>query len=906
MGSNMPRMAISEITRFKNPFYYSANIQKCIDEFKVDISRLYTAGYSYKEVLSDRKVRQIHALLSRKFSPKEDESRFPFLKRFVDFVYTRDEVHNPFGKWLTFEYMQPLKILEFVQHITKDSDRQRLSYSNLASLVFVLLQYNNITSKDEIIRERRRLQKRMWYQTFSSHDRIIWTILQKEGLIYNRPVIFNKPDDLYAWINVANYRTFKLNCNLLGVSCAFIKRNNKGLKSAVIIGGINKLKARYDHFQNQNDSKYQSIYNQIENQTDSGIKIPSEIQDIVNQYYNNILIRDKKQPSSKHLNDNPFIRLNLYNDKLYCHIQTGFFRFDSLLGSLYFNSNRTRRTIKKPLGELLPPEIKAILQNNSKGFSTEGLKDKLNASGICLRPKCITSPKLDTNGHFQQIEASRFIVKEISANGVCIDIKALNRYRKSIKSKLQETMLEQNGESTDNVTYVELSEDNIDDNPFFLQEKNLSPQDTLKELDKLNGSVWREDPTDNKVGKLYGIFTPHGASTHRMTSHKLNLQGINKEIKKKVMTAREGYCLLSADVSGQDITIAANLAHKLYSKPRMFQTDQSGIFRELKAKIDETLILLSDKSFNVGKPIDFIKDQIIAANSPLLEGMTDLMIRDTIKKAVYTFFYGGGQESFLNSEYPQKWIKEGLLELIDSCYQFEGSVRANLSITDRKRLIRRGNMSGDLDRTIRHVELFLKNFQIRYIWVLNESAKHSEEAGWFLNDVQEELSILYKEYLRLDNVLKKRNSYAYIFSHMKEVIKIGYPGILESFHHYHTYYRENNLTYPSLLGWQTVISLEYGYGKVLTKSKSYPVQAAGAEFIRQWLIELKRSVPDDLQGNGTFKIVNAIHDQVVVEVEMRHKDIASKHILDCARIACLAIGIEPGTLHIPEVKQLYP
>lgn len=102
------------------------------------------------------------------------------------------------------------------------------------------------------------------------------------------------------------------------------------------------------------------------------------------------------------------------------------------------------------------------------------------------------------------------------------------------------------------------------------------------------------------------------------------------------------------------------------------------------------------------------------------------------------------------------------------------------------------------------------------------------------------------------------------------------------------FYKDNKKTLPTLLNWQTVLEdIDITYGQVLTRSRSYPVQASGAELMRQWLIEL-----DKYSKKYDFTIVNTIHDQVILDVPVDKKE-DIENILDISiKKAAKKLGIE--------------
>ena len=129
----MAKLVEPEISRLKTPAYYSDDFETAIEEFKKDISAFYIAGYSYNQVIENDKIRKINSYLQKKF-PSGNGYNFPFFDKFVNYVYTRDEAINPFGKWYHFYYLEPLKILEFAKYLRDKNNVKQASLTKWASL----------------------------------------------------------------------------------------------------------------------------------------------------------------------------------------------------------------------------------------------------------------------------------------------------------------------------------------------------------------------------------------------------------------------------------------------------------------------------------------------------------------------------------------------------------------------------------------------------------------------------------------------------------------------------------------------------------------------------------------------------------------------------------------------------
>ena len=876
------------VTRFESPQYYSADLNTAIKQFQEDISRVYTAGYSYDDVIKNNKINAVHKYLTVKFPDEKNQSKFPWLRKFVDYVFTRDEIYNPFGKWMRFEYMHPLMLIEFADEIKRNSKRERISTSTVASTIFVLFQYHGVTSYEEIRNERERIINKYGSRERDIKDQRLWDILKKSTRYSDRAILSFKPQYTYDLVGVSDYRTFEKNCELLNVKCSYSKKMNKtGFTSVLVIGEIKQLKDRFTEFVVRNSNRFYEMNQGICNTTESGVVLPIQLNHIINRLYGSVLIRDKKLPSLEYLKGNSLIRLSTFNRKEYCHIQSDFYDFNFILASLYLNNNLSRQTLKHPIGDSINDKTRTVILESARKVNLEKFDTIIKENNISTKLKFISSPLIrNKNDHFSQIENCSEIISEVSKNGIRFDYQTAVALLNKESSSLN---VNNNSDGKqDNSSDIDSNED-----AFLKENKKLTTQKRVEELEKLLKNV-RVDETGEE--RLYGIFTPHGASTHRMTSHQVNLQGVNKKIKRELFIAPKGKCLISADVSGQDITVAANMARKLYQHPELFKENLTKTFAGLDEQINETLSLLADETSTTSTPIDYILDNIISKSTLITDGWDKLEIRDEIKRAVYTFFYGGGKLSYLDSEYPEKIIKEALNSLIGECKMIEKVIRTEFRIKNEKSLTFKILADSNISIRIEKVESFLEALPDKYYHLIKD--KHYKyQTDLDINTIRS----------RLENIKtnwSKRVASSFIYDRMEEIIKISYPGILESHDYYYKYYQDHNLTFPTFLGWQTVASLDYKFGKMLTKNKSYPVQASGAEFIRQWLIELKRDIPERLQGVNILKIVNVIHDQVVLEVDESVKEEVKEYLIVRAKRAAAVLGMDPKTLHIPEVKEV--
>ncbi len=872
-----------KLTRFENPQYYSTDVKKCIKQFLIDITRVYTSGILYSEAMSDGAINSSYSYIKS----HRDGFRIPALKSFIDYVYTRDEVYNPFGKWLTFEYLEPLQILEFANSLLSEHNLTKYSPITLTAIIFILFQYRNSTSP-QILRDlRNKYRTRLNKVNPSINGDKIFAILGGSRRHSNLAILFRKPDYLYNLVGVADIRIFRKYLKFLRIECISIKtKSGQQFQSKLLVGGTELLMNKFIQFRDLNNLRYEEIRRDLDSPEKSGIRLPKRERGLIAYCYNKMLIRDKQIVTIRGLDGNPILKFLPYEQKYRCYMQSSFFDIRFLLGSLYTVANSQRRTLKKPLKRLIGDCIGKQILNATGQFSTTQITETLGSCGAGIIPHSVTSPlNLSQNQHYRQIEESRSIIQSTSEKGILIG----NNKLEKLLSKYSTDKPLTDASITGDISDIE------DDGYEFIdsadsEKLNLVYNNLLKIKEY---SV----PVNDRMGhhsRIYGVFTPHGASTHRMTCRSLNLQGIKKEIRREIIVAPQHRCLISADVSGQDITVAANLASRLFSQTELFDDSLREQIEELKVQVETTLEKLSDSSSIKSKPIDFITNQITVENSAPVSSLTREEIRALVKRAVYTLFYGGGKNTFLNSSIKGSDINSILKGLISDCFLIEDAFARDNNIKKR-RLILKGNRSSDPGQMIESIDYFIRTFP--EVYFTNASAA----MVW---QVKEDLIPILAQLQELKSITKYRNAESYIFDSFKQILNREYQGILQSFDYYSAYYSANNLTYPTFLGWQTVVSLSIDKGDMLTRSKSYPVQAAGAEFIRQWLIELTRNLPKVLQRKGAFDIINVIHDQVILETSTNHSEIARAHLLYSAKNAASAIGILPNTLHLAITNEL--
>ena len=381
--------------------------------------------------------------------------------------------------------------------------------------------------------------------------------------------------------------------------------------------------------------------------------------------------------------------------------------------------------------------------------------------------------------------------------------------------------------------------------------------------------------------RIFGQFIPHGAVSHRMTCHRINLQGIPKIFKNHGVYRSDTVKIYSLDVSGQDIAIAANLAKKLYNDYKKFPAEYHKDMGELLNKLQEiTLPKLKGEpgeNYNNSRPLDYVTNEFIRLFfNKIPSRAINEDFRKGIKGITYTIFYGGGEKTAAKGFVGNKGFRTA----------FTGILVRRVSGVRRKVPF--------IDAVLESTGVNVKELHDEWARKKNETNEQFEERRRKYYEKFNELAV--EEIIR--------------------IIKREYPGILEAQDYLKLYCVEMLYdksrgvkkgkrimrTYPTLLGWTTPLSGAYRDPKLDTKSKSYPIQASGAEFVRQWIIELNRIIS---KNKLKMKIINVIHDQMVVETsENKEERVVEHYMKKASRHACKKLGIEEGTIRFGKIEEL--
>ncbi|MDF1612300.1 DNA polymerase [Stygiobacter electus] len=659
----------------------------------------------------------------------------------------------------------------------------------------------------------------------------------------NDEVIIREPNNLYQIANLDS-RTFKKGTDLLLKHYqvkSLYRREKIYIKNSsryrnYTIRSINNYKSFLDKvikIHNKYFSRMSTNLNLYNTKLyiSSGVNFHEHFNnfDEIKYAYETKYIRDRSSKFNfQAMENNPFLRIYKIKNNYHIYSQYYLLNYLNIFYSLYTKRENDVNVFKfSELNHLLTnkfklnnKQINRLLNYYHLNKSFKIFKKEFKDKKLLINKRMISNfNDIDNKGaHFEQILECISYVNKLSQEGIPINIKKAKSLLYTNKNEEAVCFNFETGK---------YKEENL---AFWLKEIiNNSKNNLIK---------------DNVIT---GYFMPHGAKTHRMTCHKLNLQGIPKKIKNEIFSPiTQDEIILSMDISGQDIVVSANLAKKLYNDNEIKQyfSNQKEL-QELQEKIEKTLKKLSISPSN--RPTDYLKSLI---KQYLKKNYTNFQyfindeseIKDLIKKCIYINFYGGTKNTFI----------KGLKESQNS--------RTEIDKKDN-------NLMAKISKSE------IKDFLNKFYAILEKQNINVPKPG----------SQVYNDPAKI------------FYEKVINIIKSEYPGILESLEIYYTYsIKNNNISYPTLLGWQTIIEDPLSFRKkdLFTKSKSYPIQASGAEFIRQWLIEANK------KNNGEFRIINVVHDQLLLLLNKSNINKVKSLVHDALKIAASKTGIIPETINV--------
>ncbi len=873
-----------------NRYSGSNATEKSTDALSEVINHLYTSGWYYEDVI---KHFQKH-----KFFPIAAE-------RIATFVYTRGEKYNPFGYWYNFPYELPLEVLQFTKSAFNTD-----SLSTAGFLFSLILYYQNKYNISE------KLDSAIAQHNENETKQHLISLRSKNDLL-----LIENPSNFREIAGISKYKRIKITeliNSKLSKKITFYYENYLigTYKKKLWIYDIEELIEKFERFR-QNNPKPSDIFSKTEDSIKSGIDIfqldellLNDKQLLMKQY--NIYIKSHFKSSGDlsyckdrlrakgmlslekmytfyesffkynatsylhHLpvETNPFLRIYLHSGEKIIACQSDFLNYNLLLANLYGIENISETQLLKGVAELRIQLILGNIGNHLQPISNPTISVKHKR-----KSKLIKRRRNNIDRHFEQIKKVSDKIDSISNAGIMIDVNKAKELLKKLKPEEIEDVTVQDPEEKDEDAPDDLENYNDYSSEDVLISELYKNKVRRKKyvliLRNILGSV--TNLRRNGKDRIFGQFTPCGASTHRMTCRRINIQGIPKKLKELLFIAPEGKVLLSADITGQDIAVTANIARKLVAQ--LNNPDMANIKEKINYTVDcfskhgtRPLLVITKKIEEFIKTIDGIESII-----------RDKNLKDMVKAYIYTVFYGGSANTILKEIWKQSHNE--IITMTDALIPGD-----NFDFVKLKQKVDSGTSVKKMDKVKKLINSILEKAN-------NGHPEYDEPLTALIADIEELITRCIEEY----------NKYQQIYNSIKANIQNIYPGLLEIFD-YLKEYTENhpiNLTYPTLLGWQTPVDEYAPTNKkhLATRSKSYPIQASGAELMREWVYDLTMST---LYFMNKFKIVAAIHDQVLIETDAEYEKMARATIRDSKDRSAKAVGLLVKTIIIPEVTRFYP
>lgn len=882
------------------------------------IRTLYISGWKYTETLELFEGNQEYYRNARKIT---------------NYVYTRDERINLFGFWINFNFLLPLQALCFA------IEELGLRSIKTSGFIFSLAVHHKIRdgvsnkleeamdqhSNDEIIQQLSSLDSKNGLLFLENPSQFLAVAaidkktsknilaklnsMQKFKItMYSEP--YNNQGTIGTRLWISGYKP------LLKMFKKFRRENKERFRvftsslTDVAKGGINindideALLAQREIYQREmqsfinrckiddNDIKANAIQYEIDTRRRSDYsdllrrKKDTKLKSIIAKYED--LFSSIKITYLHHIgvSANPLLRIYRNGSKYRIACQVNLLNYNVLLSTLYgdkdtlaVNTNNSRSILASYSDLIRGTESKELMSDIAK------LRFTLITGyvGHALHPISNLSLPDQKGRHFEDIENCSKPVSSMNKKGVKIDIVAAREIRKELSGKMK-TIKESAKVSFDELPPYQLPELSIDyewddTNGSDIEFESMDKiKRYRKEIRKLLGAA--QNINSKGTGRAKSHYTTHRSNTHRMTSRRPNIQGTPKYLRNRLFIPGKNCVLLSADITGQDLAITVSMARIMADDKKLAKVVSPELWEHFISNIGNTV----EKFRNIPQPINFIRDKVLAELSSSsqydysveLHEIDENKLRGIVKAYVYTKFYGGSYKSLLIDL--RKSLIDGLMSEIDYCLPF----------IDEERLIKllcKISRDSQIDDLV-HVRIEVEDMYRNYLF----------------NNVQGGEPLYYK----LDYTIAAFNAYEKIYKIIEDKIDEEFPGLLSVFDIFHEYSQRHpdKLIYPTALGFETPIDEYYPEGgrHISTKSKAYVIQATGAELMRRWLIELNAT--NEFQTRK-FALISAIHDQVLVECNIKYLDDIKRVIKDCLRLAAIEMGLLQDTIQIPVIKVKY-
>lgn len=864
------------------------------------IKHLYTSGWYHSEVVAFFENKNLYSSEAQKIAT---------------YVFTRDMRLNPFGYWYEFNYLLPIQVLFFT------SKKLKLNSVPTAGFIFTLLLFDQnkksvndqLTSAIESHRDNLIIEKLTSFRTKSdliyidspatflqissnsnnTRNNVVRKIndaLNIEMEIYFEHYGFGDSIKTRMWISnyaglITQFEQFKK--EIKADSKEFLNRSLERIEA----GGVSIFDI--DEELLKNHDLLMGLNNTILRQKKSGEK--------VSQYYRNCIKSKSGKPLKRMFNSyeklfmfdrytyldhlpvksNPFIRIFKSKKEYLLMCQKSFIGYKLLLLTLYGTSEQILATLPKRFS-ISDKTIKLIREATSSEILKEVAMVRFNLIvqniGNHLHPISNKTNILDKGKHHHQIAESIDVVNSMNRAGVKINV------------ELTEYLLNELRRRQIDPEYRPFSDsDRFSDRSNGLDFHSIKTDpESIKLyvgwLSKMLGSARSLKSTGSQ--RIFGMFSTHGAKTHRMVSRRINIQGIPKLFKKSLFIPESNKILLSADIAGQDIAITLNIAYKMSLDRSLKASRAFASLDILKKDISSTIMKLRlNSKYSL---INTVKERVEAngwTDSYFYRGENycETELRDVIKTFVYTAFYGGSPRNLVKASMQSQF--RNIIDLRDAFLNESHELHEDDLVLIKKLLNKF------------HPKMSFKDLSVQYERLLELFEDYLRRTG----------TIGSKTIESFENCIYNIGVEKQLYQEIESSFKEEYPGLLEVFDVLHEYAEthQDNLTYPTILGWQTVVdSAHPRRGDYLsTRSKAYVVQASGAEFMRQWLIELSKTT---FYRRNKFKIIAAIHDRVIIETTPELEKELKAILQETKDKACEVIGIFKETMKIPKIEKIAP
>ncbi len=850
-------------------------------------------------------------------------------KSHIDFIYSRDEVLFIPGQWYKFDFIDLVLMKKYYDenYVSKVSNKKIDNDKRIGLLFAIYIKYKN------------QIKKEKDFVNKNSHKISYDVLAQMQSGNY---VFFGKPLDLSRFAGIISTEAVRNSNRLEGwieeLGFKKIHFNSANKRIHLIIYGIEKFINGFDQYKNHFVRRIDAIgsdpiiKNVLDNFIDKPLpKLPKDIKDLLIEFE----FRFHRKASFfnlKKFRTLPFIRI-MYSNYIWrykFYVPAVFINYTHLTNILFY-----KYCFNQNINDYFDFANGKKTTDGEIQKSFDWLRNTLHNLNLDKELDYEDNSSFMNSKHFKQIRESYPIVKRISENGINLNIEKVKEYLnkqlanyKADKNSITDQKLSKLFEEIDSY----LNNNSVDDSLIekFFEKENEPSNDELNNKNKRHivKTIYREYDYNlikylflglifasfNSDCKIYGHFTTHGANTHRMTSKKFNLQGIPKEMRENYFLPSKSENgnvrrLYSADVSGQDLAVAISLARRYYSSIennkkvekcdeiinefiRANTTEKNDELNITYQGITDWLTYESIMKLKTKVGGELIKTSyiLVSLRNPFIFKNEMKNFKNVIKKFIYTKLYGGNKRTVINDiSNTFDSMKNDLNKMIDELNSQENNSnepKPRYKALQQIQQIFNQIKKIDPREIVKTIDNSLKQ--------LNDTSKPEFINNQPMNNQLEDIIIKLVHYFTDDYFKHCILTFLFLNILNKEIFQKKLKVLNEFLKDAQEYYETNNKTLPTLLNWQTVLEdIDISDKKIKTRSRSYPIQASGAELMRQWLIEL-----DKYSKKYDFKIVNTIHDQVILDAPGQKEKEIQKKLESSIEKAAKKLGIDPKLIRL--------